>query len=330
MKIEYLLDKDDQIENSKNLEFTGVDKNIVSIPNREIKKLIFQVKGNSESIANALSNVHDKIQNEKQLTVLINESSQYYVKTLFQYVNELEYLVRKVLRLASSLNKNDEASEGKKYIEQLDLKTLGEIFEFLFTDTKFNDKIRNLFNDKIKSIYSEEKISHQITKRQLINRIEGWEEKTPWEVLLEDRVPTLNENYIELVNIRNDIAHAHHISFEKFERSKDLLTKVLSELKNVIRNIEKSDKDLEFTIDFNSKLTDTLISFEKSKIDLEDKISFKNFLLKTEKENISNGLIEKWVKEHFDNEIEISATEKLETEIKELRIQIQKFLNNKE
>lgn len=328
MKIEYLLENNDQIEYYKTIELFDVEKNIIDIPNKDIKKLIVQIKGQSESTANSLSNVHDKIQKEKYLTVLINESSQYYVKNLFLYVNELEYLIRKVLRLASSLNKNDDASDGKKYIEQLDLKTLGEIFEFLFTDTKFNDKIRNLFNDKIKSIYSEEKISRQITKKQLINRIESWEEKTPWEILLEDRVPTLNENYIEIVNIRNNVAHAHHISFEMFETSKKLITKVLSELRGVIRNIEKSDKDLEFTQDFNSKLTETLISYEKSKVDLEKKFILKNYLLIKEKEDISNNLIKKWANELLDNETELSESDKLENELKNILTKIHGFIEN--
>ena len=89
---------------------------------------------------------------------------------------------------------------------------LGEIYTILFIDNNFRAAAR----DKIKKLN---------TRAEMYEAIDALQESTAWHILVGDEVLTIiKDNFDLLKEYRNDVMHAHNISWEKYKKAKKLFT----------------------------------------------------------------------------------------------------------
>jgi hypothetical protein len=307
MKIEYLIKSKEHLDYISELKLDKVQTNLSKVPDKEVRIYSVLVKGETMDNAKLLSNVNKNILQAHKLTTLSNGSSEYFVKALFSSAHEFEVKLRRILHLASSFDDSVELTEGRKYIENLELETLGEIFTFIFTDNTFNDMIRNVFNEKIAKIYKLTQISKNINKSQYINYISDLKEKTVWSDLMGDRVPALNTNFFEIISARNDIAHAHNIDFEKYETNRKLFSKVIGQLDDAISSFENHEEAYKNFSNFNSRMSVALHRYKRQNAQQEiDGLIVENMMIKMlSRYNHNASLISKTI----DNLNKVSSEE---------------------
>lgn len=107
--IETLLKIDGKIPQIKKME--GSNCSIVE----------YDMEGDSELIAKIMSKINYKIVNNfKPMSVLINESSEYFNKRLYPLVNELERKLRELLYLVKALYDDKKAKKEIYNLEKKD------------------------------------------------------------------------------------------------------------------------------------------------------------------------------------------------------------------
>ncbi|MFI3307407.1 MAG: hypothetical protein R3Y21_02450 [Mycoplasmatota bacterium] len=262
---QYLVNGEKNIDNIF-LEKIKVDKikfEINKLTNTDLVVITYECKNNDENMAQKMSEIHENLIKTKNIVILANESSQYFCKKLYPIINEFEMNLRKLLYLSSSI-KNSVA--GVENIKKLEEKDLGEIFELLFTDTNYNAKVKKEINNK----------SWKFTREEITSVFNEFEENTLWNKLLgENRVESLVKNFLKVKNIRNDVMHAHEITYEMFKMSKKLYTKINEEIENeinyIMKNKEKSLKKDINVENFNEKLT-VALNFQESLEKLQNEV----------------------------------------------------------
>lgn len=81
----------------------------------------YKMEGDSELIAKTMSKINYKIVNDfKPMSVLINESSEYFNKRLYPLVNELERKLRELLYLVKALYDDKKAKKEIYNLEKKD------------------------------------------------------------------------------------------------------------------------------------------------------------------------------------------------------------------
>lgn len=71
----------------------------------------------------------------------------------------------------------------------------------------------------------------------MIAKISAFEEKTLWDEMFTKDFPFLPDNFDKIRRRRNDIMHAHNISYEDYKSSKKLVEKANLELKRISEQI---------------------------------------------------------------------------------------------
>lgn len=99
----------------------------------------YEIKGNNEAIAKQCSDISNHICQEFSPTVLTDESSEYFNKSLYPLINKFERLLRKFLYL--KVSRCDEA-RFRNVIADIDQKDFGEIYNILFVDINFRAAAR--------------------------------------------------------------------------------------------------------------------------------------------------------------------------------------------
>ena len=169
----------------------------------------YERSGNNETAAKQSSEISSYICQEFSPTILTDESSEYFNKSLYPLVNKFERLLRKFLYL--KVSQCDE-EKFKKVIADIDQKDFGDIYTILFVDNDFRTAAR----DKIKKLN---------TRAEMFEAIDALQESTAWHILVGDEVLTIiKDNFDLLKEYRNDVMHAHNISWEKHKKAKKLFT----------------------------------------------------------------------------------------------------------
>lgn len=169
----------------------------------------YERNGNSETTAKQSSEISTYICQEFSPTILTDESSEYFNKSLYPLVNKFERLLRKFLYL--KVSQCDE-QKFRSVISDIDQKDFGEIYTILFIDNNFRAAAR----DKIKKLN---------TRAEMFEAIDALQESTAWHILVGDEVLTIiKDNFDLLKEYRNDVMHAHNISWEKYKKAKKLFT----------------------------------------------------------------------------------------------------------
>ena len=169
----------------------------------------YERNGNNETTAKQSSEISTYICQEFSPTILTDESSEYFNKSLYPLVNKFERLLRKFLYL--KVSQCDE-QKFRSVISDIDQKDFGEIYTILFIDNNFRVAAR----DKIKKLN---------TRAEMYEAIDALQESTAWHILVGDEVLTIiKDNFDLLKEYRNDVMHAHNISWEKYKKAKKLFT----------------------------------------------------------------------------------------------------------
>lgn len=246
MKLEYLFINSEEHEAIEEYKLENVTPEIINIDNTDCFIIQYNKDGDNENSAKILSKIDKMIKESFSPIVLINESSQYYNKKLFPYINEFERKLRCFLYLKSAISGDQ---ESKEVIQDLESKDFGTIFEILFTDQGFQTKVRKEINNK----------SRAYTKDEILNIINELDENTVWGKLIEGN--TLNElknNFLKIKDFRNDVMHAHNINTTKFLKAKRLFTKINQELENEIKKMKNEPVEHAVNSQFNLNLLEAI------------------------------------------------------------------------
>lgn len=199
----------------------------------------FLIENDNEKSAKILSKLNTHIIGEYKPTTLTNESSSYFNRRLSPLINDFERKLRKLLYLYISISEDEKANQ---LVEDLEKQDLGKIFENIFTDKDFNNKVRENIKSK----------TWQFTKNEI-------EENTVWNNILgKDKIKILVENFVTVKDYRNDVMHAHNIDYDCYKKSKNLFKKINQQLDIEIGNISgMSTPDVDY-VDIANNLSDAL------------------------------------------------------------------------
>ena len=134
MKHEYLFTSLEKFEQVKEYLPDKVQRKIYKIENTESFVSVYSIEGETKENAKILSKIDEEIRKKFSPIALTNDSSEYYNKVLFPYINKFECKLRCFLYLKSTVSENP---ENFKNIQNLESKDFGEIYELLFTDANF-------------------------------------------------------------------------------------------------------------------------------------------------------------------------------------------------
>lgn len=251
---EYLFIGEEIITDENELCLYGVDPEIENIKNSDCRIVRYISDGDNEESAKLLSNINEKVIEKFNPTVLTNESSAYFNKRLYPLFNEFERKLRKLVYLKSALYKNKDETKALDNLERMDF---GQIFDTLFTDEKFMQSLR----EQVKK--------NRFSSTSIIKLIKGMPENTLWSKLVHDgAVHDLEDNFDLVRNHRNDIMHAHNISYRNYKEALKLIQKINEELDAEIGNtigIKESKQLSEEAVDYNYNkiINDTIASNQK-------------------------------------------------------------------
>lgn len=226
-----------------------VKVSIYDVENSACWTVTYSLSGETEESAKTLSQVNEYVLEHFHPTVLSNESAAYFNQRLYPYVNEFERKLRKLLYLKSAIYSGDKKIDNIRGLEEKDL---GAIFELLFTDGDFVKKVKTKVNGT----------SWPFTKKEIISALQSIAEDTVWDNLLgEESVKLLRDDFITVKDYRNDVMHAHNIDSKVYRDAKKLFTDINKQLDAEIGLIiKKAKEEPEKTADsdFNDALNTAL------------------------------------------------------------------------
>lgn len=228
----------------------------------------YETNSNNENDAKILSEINENLKGKYKFATLSNGASEYFNKSLFPLFNSFERKLRKLIYLASTYNEVHEASEIVENIENYDF---GKIFDELFTDVKFVQKVKTIVNDKGWNRYS---------KREIIKKLDQQTEDILWNKIVgDDNVSSLCSNFLDVKSFRNDVMHAHNITYKDYKLAKNLMTKINRELDVEIGRYLNTDKVL-LNLDLSGFLAGLENIIKATKKINENQIKFSEFLSK--------------------------------------------------
>lgn len=281
----------------KKLSTYGYDNNSLMLYTNDFGKecLIarYETNSNNENDAKILSEINENLKEKYKFATLSNGASEYFNKSLFPLFNSFERKLRKLIYLASTYNEVSEASEIVENIENYDF---GKIFDELFTDLNFVHMAKTIVNDKGRNRYS---------KKEIIKKLDQQPEKILWDKIVgDDNVSSLCSNFLDVKSFRNDVMHAHNITYKDYKLAKNLMTKINSELDVEIGRYLDTDKvllnldlsgllaGLENIIKATKKINEKQINLSEILSKMFESPSV-NFTLDTDAENRINGKTDK-------------------------------------
>ena len=105
MRLEYLTDSKRIKDDLTSYKLEGVDVSAQHFKGTSCSAIIFNTPGENIKSAIILSDVDEKVKTKYQaIKTLRNDSSEYFCNHLYSEISEFERKLRKLLRLASSIN----------------------------------------------------------------------------------------------------------------------------------------------------------------------------------------------------------------------------------
>lgn len=246
---EYLFIGEEIITDENELCLYGVDPEIENIKNSDCRIVRYISDGDNEESAKLLSNINETVIEKFNPTVLTNESSAYFNKRLYPLFNEFERKLRKLVYLKCALYNNKDETKALDNLERMDF---GQIFDTLFTDEKFMQGLR----EQVKK--------NRFSSTSIIKFIKGMPENTLWSKLVHDgAIRDLEENFDLVRNHRNDIMHAHNISYKNYKEALKLIQKINEELDEEIGDtigVIESKQPAAEVVDYNKIINETIAS----------------------------------------------------------------------
>lgn len=238
---EYLFVNKENYNEVKTYSFKDIRKRIISISNSDCWILRLSANGENADNAQKLSSANQEIVSKYSPIILINESSAYFNKRLYPYINEFERRLRKLLYLANTINNDEKSTEN---ISDLEAKDLGTIFEMLFVDLSFMQQIKENINKK----------TWLYTKYEILKKIETLEETTIWRTLFgKSPISELESDFYQIKTYRNSVMHAHNIDYETYISAIKLFKKANKQLDLEINKLVGPTEESE-TVTINTQI----------------------------------------------------------------------------
>ncbi len=247
MKLEFLYTDDSYKEKIKDIK---IGDSVALSHTNESNLFIFsyEITGENSDGAKALSDIKIQVEKviDKEKYFLIGDgSSEYYNKQLYPLFNQFERELRQVIALSAVRDGKEKTKQLARELEGLDF---GEIYKALFTSQDFWDNFKKIKRDEI------------LSKKDLITMISAFEEKTLWDEMFTNDFPFLPDNFDKIRRRRNDIMHAHNISYEEYQDSKKLIENAKDDLKT-IKGLIINGEVISASI---STVFDTLVAISKN------------------------------------------------------------------
>lgn len=246
----------------------------------------YERSGNNEAIAKQSSEISDRICQKFSPTILTDESAEYFNKSLYPLINKFERLLRKFLYLKVS---RCDVGRFKSVISDIEKKDFGDIYTILFVDSNFRSAAR----DKIKKLN---------TRAEMFEAIDALQESTAWHILVGDSVLSIiKDNFDLLKEYRNDVMHAHNISWDKYKKAKTLFSDANTQLEQQLNLLLQYSDTMQLSEKTASTLYDKLAAFN----DCSEKISdgMVQFLEMFAK--IANASVSKELPSNFERMLQI-------------------------
>jgi hypothetical protein len=260
MKNEYLFLSDQHRATVEAYKPDGITIEIFGIDKTKLWVVAYSLANANEDSAKRLSDINSFIMQYSPL-VLSCESSEYFNKTLFPLVNELERKLRKLLYLVASISDNEKA---KTSIKQLEEKDFGEIFDLLFIDQNFILNIKKRINADNNSEF---KGQSKYTKAEMQRYLDTLAEQTLWDDILGyERVTMLRKRFRDVQTYRNDVMHAHNIDKVLFSKSRYLFSEINRELEIAITNLlgNREEENIKTKADVNAAISTAMTAISLS------------------------------------------------------------------
>jgi hypothetical protein len=229
----------------------NITTDLIEIKDSKCWVLVLKFKGDNEQVARELDKKNTEICGRFNPTILINECSAYFNKSLFPLINEFERKLRNLLYLASSLKGDKDLNDRIANLESMDL---GSIFDLLFTDIEFFKGVKGMIN----------KMTRNFTRDEVLRNINKLEENVLWDSFLgKECVETLRKNFDSVREHRNHVMHAHNIDYAQFQSARKLFKDINKELDSVIGEllgIKDDDNRVISTPDFYDRLATSMSS----------------------------------------------------------------------
>lgn len=215
------------IPDGSNASFSKpIAKSVEQFSNQDDMYIVnISIDSDSIDAARALSEIRDNALSECSDSVLMLEDgpSEKFERVLFELIATFERRFRELLIVSIC---NEKGSLDDELIGKLEKKNLGELFEIVFTDLEFNSKVKGLVNSKN---------SRRFEKRNLAKAIGQMEENTLWSHYFDnDLLSTVVEEHEAIRVFRNDVMHAHRMSYKDYRRARMLVEKANKEMGRVI------------------------------------------------------------------------------------------------
>lgn len=254
---EYLFIGTENLSDESDLCIEGIVPEIEEIENSDCRIVKYTVGGGDEDSAKLLSAINEIVVDKYKPTVLTNESSAYFNKRLYPLFNEFERMLRKLIYLKSALyNKKEET----KAIAHLETMTFNEIFEILFTDKNFMLKLKEKVNDKF----------YKFSSTSIAKLINELPENTLWSKLFEKgAVNNLEYNFDTIKTYRNEVMHAHNISYKNYKDAFKLIKATNAELDSEICKtigLKESKAQTDKMLNYNKIINETIASNRISEV----------------------------------------------------------------
>lgn len=224
MKLEFLYTDESYKEKIKDIKI-GDSVTLSHTNESNLYIFSYEIKGENSDGAKLLSDIKIQVYKviDKEKCFLIGDgASEYYNKQLYPLYNQFERGLRQVIALSAVRDGKEKTKQLARELEGLDF---GEIYKALFTSQDFWDNFKKIKRDEI------------LSKKDLIAKISAFEEKTLWDEMFTKDFPFLPDNFDKIRRRRNDIMHAHNISYEDYKSSKKLVEKANLELKRISEQI---------------------------------------------------------------------------------------------
>lgn len=215
-------------------DLTGFVKTDVCIPNTSVHIYEFACEDDDSTIddetkAKRLDTLSGRLAEAypDAFQIINSESSQYFCGQIYPLIVSFETKLRHALYISRALFENGNVSKKsfqytvaktEKLIEEIDF---GEIYDAIFTDKDLRPRLMKEY-------------TLNLTKADLLKRIQEIEEDTLWRKIVGTGYGYIENHFLEIKDFRNDVMHNHLISGKRFDVAREVLQKANAELERAI------------------------------------------------------------------------------------------------
>lgn len=233
MKNQYMFFDEQLFED---FDLTGFDKVDICIPNTNVHIYEFACAAgesdcDDEMKAKMLDSLSERLADAypDAFQIVNSESSQFFCAQIYPLIVSFETKLRYALYISRALFENGNVNKksfgytvgkAEKLIEEIDF---GEIYDAVFTDKDLKPRLLKEY-------------SLNLTKADLLKRIQELEEETLWRKIVGTGYGYIENHFLEIKDFRNDVMHNHLINGKRFDLAREILQKAIAELDRVIKD----------------------------------------------------------------------------------------------